>query len=79
MSAAAMALPGVSFRAPVLAWAAIEDDDLRFKRIATTVLAASAGNDFLQTAFTLLCERANAARSEGEDTQRPFSPARRAA
>ena len=48
-------------------------------RAATTVLAASAGNDFLQTAFTLLCERANAARSEGEDTQRPFSPARRAA
>ncbi|HEX2540140.1 MAG TPA: TonB family protein [Caldimonas sp.] len=39
---AALALPGVSFRKPVLAWAAIEDDDLRFKRIATSVLTAMA-------------------------------------
>ena len=31
-------------------------------RAATSVLAASAGNDVLQSAFTLLCERANAAR-----------------
>jgi hypothetical protein len=30
-------------------------------RTATTVLAASAGNDVLQTAFSLLCARANAA------------------
>jgi hypothetical protein len=47
-------------------------------RTATAVLAASAGNDVLQSAFTLLCERANAARHETEDTPRPFS-ARRAA
>jgi hypothetical protein len=47
-------------------------------RTATAVLAASAGNDVLQTAFTLLCERANAARAEGEQP-RPFSAARRAA
>jgi hypothetical protein len=31
-------------------------------RTATTVLAASAGNDVLQTAFSLMCARANAAR-----------------
>jgi hypothetical protein len=48
-------------------------------RTATTVLAASAGNDVLQTAFTLLCERANAARQASEDTPRPFNAARRAA
>jgi Protein of unknown function (DUF1360) len=47
-------------------------------RTATAVLAASAGNDVLQSAFTLLCERANAARTEGEQP-RPFSAARRAA
>jgi Protein of unknown function (DUF1360) len=45
-------------------------------RTATTVLAASAGNDVLQTAFQLLCERANAAR---EEPSRPFSAGRRAA
>jgi hypothetical protein len=48
-------------------------------RTATTVLAASAGNDFLQTAFRLLCERANAARQQDDETPRPFSAARRAA
>jgi Protein of unknown function (DUF1360) len=48
-------------------------------KTATTVLAASAGNDVLQTAFTLLCERANAARQAGEETPRPFNAARRAA
>ena len=48
-------------------------------RTATTVLAASAGNDVLQTAFTLLCERANAARQETGDAPRPFNAARRAA
>jgi hypothetical protein len=42
-------------------------------RTATTVLAASAGNDVLQTAFSLLCERANAAREGTEQRQRPFS------
>jgi Protein of unknown function (DUF1360) len=47
-------------------------------RAATAVLAASAGNDVLQSAFSLLCERANAARQEAEETPRPFS-ARRAA
>jgi hypothetical protein len=35
-------------------------------RTVTTVLAASAGNDILQTAFSLLCARANTAQSEAE-------------
>jgi Protein of unknown function (DUF1360) len=47
-------------------------------RTATTVLAVSAGNDVLQTAFTLLCERANAARASADDPPRPFSSARAA-
>jgi Protein of unknown function (DUF1360) len=47
-------------------------------RTATAVLAASAGNDVLHTAFTLLCERANAAREDGAPA-RPFSAARPAA
>jgi hypothetical protein len=41
-------------------------------RTATTVLAASAGNDLLQTAFSLLCERANAAKEEAAEPPRPF-------
>ena len=48
-------------------------------RTATSVLAASAGNDVLQTAFRLLCERANAAREDAAQPSRPFSAARRAA
>jgi hypothetical protein len=48
-------------------------------RTATTVLAASAGNDILQTAFTLLCARANAAEEQAADAPRPFGTARRAA
>ena len=50
-------------------------------RTATTVLAASAGNDMLQTAFTLLCERANAARDLAAQAQQPqgLTPAQRAA
>jgi hypothetical protein len=44
-------------------------------RTATAVLAASAGNDMLQTAFTLMCARANA---ESGEQPRPFS-ARQAA
>ena len=36
-------------------------------RIVTTVLAASAGNDVLQTGFSLLCAKANA---EGERDER---------
>ena len=48
-------------------------------RTATAVLAASAGNDVLQTAFSLLCARANAAREQAADEPRPFSAARRAA
>jgi hypothetical protein len=44
-------------------------------RAATAVLAASAGNDMLQTAFTLMCARANA---ESAEQPRPFS-ARQAA
>jgi hypothetical protein len=43
-------------------------------RIATTVLAASAGNDVLQTAYSLLCARANAAR---EQTVGPHAPVQR--
>jgi hypothetical protein len=48
-------------------------------RTATTVLAASAGNDVLQTAYSLLCARANAAQAQDGDTARPFSAGRRAA
>jgi hypothetical protein len=48
-------------------------------RVATTVLAASAGNDVLQTAYSLLCERANAAREQAAGRPQPFSPPRRAA
>jgi Protein of unknown function (DUF1360) len=40
-------------------------------RTATTVLAASAANDAFQSAFSLLCERANAARRENERTRGP--------
>ena len=35
-------------------------------RAVTTVLAASAGNDVLQTAFSLLCAKANAAHEREE-------------
>jgi Protein of unknown function (DUF1360) len=48
-------------------------------RTATTVLAVSAGNDILQTAFSLLCARANSAAEQGAETARPFGTARRAA
>ena len=52
-------------------------------RTVTTVLAASAGNDVLQTAFSLLCAKANAAhereeRLEGEEL-RELRAARQAA
>jgi hypothetical protein len=41
-------------------------------RTVSTVLATSAANDFLQTAFTLLCARSNAARAEATDlAERP--------
>ena len=46
-------------------------------RTATAVLAASAGNDVLHSAFSLLCSRANAAR-EAAEQPRPFSAARAA-
>jgi hypothetical protein len=36
-------------------------------RMVTTVLAASAGNDVLQSAFSLLCAKANAAHEHGEE------------
>ena len=39
-------------------------------RTVTTVLAASAGNDALQTAFTLLCSRANAAQAIADEAAR---------
>jgi hypothetical protein len=42
-------------------------------RAVTTVLAASAGNDFMQTAFTLLCARTNVAREAG-DAEHPAQP-----
>ena len=42
-------------------------------RTATTVLAASAANDAFQSAFTLLCERANAAKEAGGQ-RRSFAP-----
>jgi len=48
-------------------------------RTATTVLAASAGNDALQSAFSLLCARANAAKEDAAEQPRPFGAARRAA
>lgn len=48
-------------------------------RTATTVLAASAGNDALQTAFSLLCGRANAAREQAAEPPRPAVSARRVA
>jgi Protein of unknown function (DUF1360) len=67
------------------AWSALGLTALRLRspaagRAATAVLAASAGNDFLQTAFTLLCERANAAReAPGTRPARAAAPARHAA
>ena len=36
-------------------------------RTATTVLAASAGNDVLQSAFSLLCARASATQEEADE------------
>jgi Protein of unknown function (DUF1360) len=48
-------------------------------RTATAVLAASAGNDVLQTAFSLLCARANATREQAAGEPRPFGATRRAA
>ena len=47
-------------------------------RTVTTVLAASAGNDVLQTAFTLLCARANAAQAIADEAARSGVQARRA-
>jgi Protein of unknown function (DUF1360) len=66
------------------AWSALGLAALRLHspaagRTATTVLAASAGNDILQTAFSLLCARANAAEEQAAETPRPFGTARRAA
>ena len=51
-------------------------------RTATTVLAASAGNDMLHSAFSLLCARANAEREAAASRSpvpapaRPWAPAR---
>jgi Protein of unknown function (DUF1360) len=66
------------------AWSALSLVALRLHspaagRTATTVLAASAGNDILQTAFSLLCARATAADEQAADNPRPFGTARRAA
>jgi hypothetical protein len=46
----------------------------------STVLAVSAGNDFLHSGFTWLCSRANAAeaRGDGASEQRPEVGAPRA-
>jgi len=38
-------------------------------RVVTTVLAASAANDFLQTGFTWLCSKSNAAQAVAEEAQ----------
>jgi len=48
-------------------------------RTAIAVLAASAGNDMLQTAYSLLCARANVAQEQSAEPPRPFNAARRAA
>ena len=51
-------------------------------RTVTTVLAASAGNDVLQTAFSLLCAKANAAHEDEErlgEELRDLKAARQAA
>jgi len=48
-------------------------------RTATTVLAASAGNDALQAAYSLLCARSNAARERAADAPRTRDAAPRAA
>jgi hypothetical protein len=45
-------------------------------RMVTSVLAASAGNDFLQASFTWVCERANEKGTGSPDTgRRPTPPA----
>jgi hypothetical protein len=67
------------------AWSALALVALRLHapaagRTATTVLAASAGNDVLQTAFSLLCARANAAQEPaGPPQAEGVRAARRAA
>ena len=43
-------------------------------RTVTAVLAASAGNDVLQTAFSLLCARANAAQDAAREAARAREP-----
>jgi hypothetical protein len=51
-------------------------------RTVTTVLATSAGNDFLQTAFSLLCARSNEAQTEAsrlDEREGEIRAARRAA
>jgi hypothetical protein len=48
-------------------------------RTAIAVLAASAGNDVLQTTYSLLCARANVAQEHPAEPPRPFNAPRRAA
>lgn len=48
-------------------------------RTATTVLAATASNDALQSAFSLLCAKANAAGEQAAERPKPFGAGRRAA
>jgi hypothetical protein len=57
------------------AWAALGLAGLRLHapatgRTVTTVLAASAGNDFLQSAFSLLCARATEQQRQAESPPR---------
>jgi Protein of unknown function (DUF1360) len=57
------------------AWAALGLAGLRLHapatgRTVTTVLAASAGNDFLQSAFSLLCARATEQQERAESAPR---------
>ena len=62
------------------AWSALGIVALRLHsppagRILTTVLAASAGNDFLQASFTWVCEQASAKEAgAASEEPRPTAP-----
>lgn len=46
-------------------------------RTVTTVLATSAGNDFLQAGFSWICARANAQEHDATNSRPPQAPSRR--
>jgi hypothetical protein len=61
------------------AWSALGIVALRLHsppagRMLTTVLAASAGNDFLQASFSWVCERTKTTEAQGASTAQPPSP-----